>query len=657
MTMVSGIFLWFCYATLAASVVGLLVMAIQALFHRHMSPRMRDALWLIVLMRLLLPDFPNSPISLFNALPFALSTEKAASKTQNLEEIVPPTRLSQQHREKQLPVQNENNLPLQSHAPFPTAPLPQDTETAAPSYVNKYPPALQIISVVWLAGAVAILLYLLFYMWKLRSKRKAFQMITDPRILSVMNDCRRKFGIKQPIPLYSGYEMKSPYISGIMAPWIYIPEALGSQLNDAQLYHLFSHELAHYKRKDIAWNTIGSFVLAIHWMNPFIWIFIAKMKADRELACDAYALEVLGEDEAIPYGMTIVEFLKLYSANRDQPSLLYFSGSNNRNLVIRRITMIKSFKKGTYKFSTIAVLCVAVMSVMSLTNAAVPEAPKKYVEGVGGTFQEGNAAPAPDLTDNRENAVEAADAMEWKIPEAMPAERRREEVKAHEEGKLTEAGPHAGSAAEAVKEGNAVPSPSLPDNPEQPEPHAESVAATVKEEQTAPPPDPKANHLEKAVKDAGFQFKVPDAMPAGYRFEQVNVNTKEVNGSKRTEAAIRFVQRKGETVSGNLEFFAIHGGDDLKTVYKQIEQSANKSGEWSVGLTSLRMKEQYAMKVTEAVSGQSEKRYYIWEDQGIQYQFQVTGGVTDQEIITIVSSMKQPNADMYKRYADDKHSA
>ncbi|MEK8126602.1 M56 family metallopeptidase [Paenibacillus filicis] len=656
MNMVSGIFLWFCYATLAASVVGLLVMAIQALFRRQMSPRMRHALWLIVLIRLLLPDFPNSPVSLFNALPFSSSTEKAASETKNLEGIEPPTWLSQQHREKQPPVQNENILPLQSHAPLPVAPLPQETETAAPSSVNKYPPALQIISVVWFAGAVAILLYLLFYMWKLRSKRKALQMVTDPRILSVMNDCRRKFGIKQPIPLYSGYELKSPYISGIMAPWIYIPDALGSQLNDAQLYHLFSHELAHYKRKDIAWNTIGSFVLAIHWMNPIIWIFIAKMKADRELACDAYALEVLGEDEAIPYGMTIIEFLKLYSANRNQPSLLYFSGSSNRNLVIRRIAMIKSFKKGTYKFSTIAVLCVAVMSVMSLTNAAEPEASQKNARGAAGTLKEGNAASSSYLTDDREDAVLTAGMLEVKIAEAMPQEPRREEVKDHEDEKPTEARSHAESAAEAVKEAKAVPSPSLTDNPGPPEPHAGSVAATVKEGQGAPPPSQKTNDLEKAVKDAGFTFKVPDAMPAGFHLEQVHVNTKEVNGSNRTEAAIRFVQREGETVSGNLEFFAIHGGDDLKTVYKHIEQSANKSGQWSVSATLLQMKEHYAMKVTE-VSNQSEKRYYIWEDQGVQYQFQVTGSVTDEEIITIVSSMKQPNADMYKRYADDKHSA
>ncbi|TXK84264.1 M56 family metallopeptidase [Paenibacillus sp. N3.4] len=622
MDMVSSMFLWFCYSTLAASAVGLLVIAIQALFHRHMSPRMRHALWLIVLIRLLLPDFPNSPLSLFNAVQYTSHMETE------------PKLLSQNNEGIQ-PFQNGNNVPLQTHLPVTEAASPQEPESPVLSSANKYTLALQIVSAIWLAGAVAILLYLLVYMRKLRSKRKTLRIVTDPRILSVMNDCRRKFGIKQPIPLYAGYEMKSPYISGAIAPWIYIPEALGKQLSDDQLYHLFAHELAHYKRKDIAWNLVGSFVLAIHWMNPFIWICIAKMKADRELACDAYALEVLGEDEAILYGMTIIEFLKLYTTSRNRPNLLYFNGSNHRNLVTRRITMIKSFKKGTYKLSTMAVLCVAAMSVMTLTNAAEPTGLSKLVQPVWQNIGESDGDSNPH--------------------DSEPAYRGGGLDPIHNDRDK-----YAEGAADTVQNGNAASSPVLNRDNAVQAAAAEAVKETVavEEEKAAPVPLPArtVNRLEKAVKDAGFKFKIPNALPEEYRFEQVHLNKKEVDGSKRTEVAMRFVQRQGEAVSGNLEFFAINGGDDLKTVYKNIEQSATKSGEWSVSSNFLRIKEQYAMKVTEAVSGQSEKRYYILEDQGVQYQFQVTGNVTDQEIITIVSSMKQPDANVYKQYGDNVHS-
>lgn len=629
MDMVSSIFLWFCYSTLAASAVGLLVIAIQALFRRQMSPRMRHALWLIVLIRLLLPDFPNSPFSLFNALYLTSGVEQVDVGINPIAANEP--KLQSLNNQELEPPKLQLNDSSQSYHPIPEAVSLQQTEPAPPVSASIYPIILQIVSAVWLAGAVAIFSYLVVYLWKLKNKRKTLRMVTDARIVSIMNDCKRKFGIKQHISLYTGDEMKSPHISGVVNPWIYIPEALGDQLNDAQLYHLFSHELAHYKRKDILWNMVGSFVLAIHWMNPFIWICIAKMKADRELACDAYALEVLGEDEAIPYGMTIIEFLKFYSANRNQPSLLYFNGPNNRYLVMRRITMIKSFRKGTYKLSAMAVLCVAVMSVMTLTNAAEPLAPNKYAESAEETLKEENAALSPNLTDRRENAVQT-DAIELNIPKALPEKHRIEKMIDHEPNR-TEAGPNE-SVAKVVKE-----------------------AAAAKEEKAAPPPDRTANNrLEKAVKDAGFEFKVPDALPEAYRFEQVDLGTKEINGSKRTEAAMRFVQRNGENVTGKLEFFATNKGDDLKTVYENIEQSADKSGKWSIGVSSLQMKERYAMKVT-VTSSQSEKRYYTWDDQGVQYQFQVTGNVSDQDIIKIVSNMKQPDADMYKRYGNDKHSS
>ncbi|WP_308460907.1 M56 family metallopeptidase [Brevibacillus formosus] len=41
-------------------------------------------------------------------------------------------------------------------------------------------------------------------------------------------------------------------------------------------------------------------------MNPLVWVWIPKMKADMELACDEYVLEILGEKESIPYGMTLL---------------------------------------------------------------------------------------------------------------------------------------------------------------------------------------------------------------------------------------------------------------------------------------------------------------------------------------------------------------
>lgn len=67
-------FLRFFDSTLGASVVALLVLAIKKLLHGRLSARIHHALWLIVLIRLLLPVFPNSPVSIFNVMPFDMDS-------------------------------------------------------------------------------------------------------------------------------------------------------------------------------------------------------------------------------------------------------------------------------------------------------------------------------------------------------------------------------------------------------------------------------------------------------------------------------------------------------------------------------------------------------------------------------------------------------
>lgn len=70
-------FLWFLDATAAASVVLLLVLAVQRLLRRRLSPRLVHALWLLVLLRLLVPVFPDSPVSIFHLLQLGKASKQA----------------------------------------------------------------------------------------------------------------------------------------------------------------------------------------------------------------------------------------------------------------------------------------------------------------------------------------------------------------------------------------------------------------------------------------------------------------------------------------------------------------------------------------------------------------------------------------------------
>src|ERR1044072_2496439 len=58
--------LWIWNATLSASILTLLLLALQALGKRLFSARWLYALWICVLLRLLAPAVPSSRISLLN---------------------------------------------------------------------------------------------------------------------------------------------------------------------------------------------------------------------------------------------------------------------------------------------------------------------------------------------------------------------------------------------------------------------------------------------------------------------------------------------------------------------------------------------------------------------------------------------------------------
>src|SRR3972149_9283172 len=60
---------WIWQATWRASILIGMVLAIRALLGRWLSPKWTYALWLLVVVRLVLPWGPASPMSLFNLLP------------------------------------------------------------------------------------------------------------------------------------------------------------------------------------------------------------------------------------------------------------------------------------------------------------------------------------------------------------------------------------------------------------------------------------------------------------------------------------------------------------------------------------------------------------------------------------------------------------
>lgn len=370
--MLYGWFAGIAEQTLAASMVILAVLFLQYVLRRFINARVRYLLWLLVIARLLLPAVPDSPVSMLHILGNSKhfltavldkGVDTGASKGEYQE--LPPGEGDQ----VTYPA-NNTALNVQGQTDTLRAGDGAVADNRSSAQASGYPLWMKIGTVIWLLGVMLMLLNGLLYIWRMQRERRRLRRVNAPELLKLVLATRRQFGIRRAIPIYTGGSANNPYMSGLMRPWIFVPEQALRELDASRLRHILAHELAHYKRRDMLWNLLGSIAATIHWFNPLMWLTIRCMKIDREVACDAYVLEVLGEEEAIDYGLTLVEFLKRFSRVRERREHLYFSNPQQRQQIRRRISMIQSFKKGSYRISAAAVILVALLSIVTLTGAS-----------------------------------------------------------------------------------------------------------------------------------------------------------------------------------------------------------------------------------------------------------------------------------------------
>lgn len=90
-------------------------------------------------------------------------------------------------------------------------------------------------------------------------------------------------------------------MSGVIRPSIYLPAHLLCDMRQSHapsspaLRHMLLHELVHYKQKDALTNGLINLFHLLYWSNPAVWFAVNEVRNDREIACDAAVLKVLGE--------------------------------------------------------------------------------------------------------------------------------------------------------------------------------------------------------------------------------------------------------------------------------------------------------------------------------------------------------------------------
>src|SRR4029077_14707038 len=101
-----------------------------------------------------------------------------------------------------------------------------------------------------------------------------------------------------------------------------LPLSVLRDFDRRELRLIFLHELAHLRRNDVLTNWLVAILQIIHWFNPLLWLAFARLRADRELACDELVLSVTQQQERRVYGQTMIKLLQTLSRGTVLPGMV-----------------------------------------------------------------------------------------------------------------------------------------------------------------------------------------------------------------------------------------------------------------------------------------------------------------------------------------------
>lgn len=201
---------------------------------------------------------------------------------------------------------------------------------------------------IWLAVALFLILRrILTYRNFMHFVKDKCIPVGDSRILEVLEECRKRQGIRRNVRVYAGPLIQSPLLTGFWHPCVLLPASIVSEGEGevSGFVHIFNHELTHYKRRDMFYKWFIQIICCIHWFNPFVgWLARETGKAC-ELACDEAVTAGLDREGRIAYGNTLLSFLR--TEGRYRGSLVSVTLTEGLQELKERLGAIMKFRKKT----------------------------------------------------------------------------------------------------------------------------------------------------------------------------------------------------------------------------------------------------------------------------------------------------------------------
>lgn len=145
------------------------------------------------------------------------------------------------------------------------------------------------IAVVWVVGAIVLLLRLAIGLLGVRRLERGATEVTDPEWAQLLHDARWLLDVEKPVRLLRSESASIPVTWGTLRPAVLLPADADTWSLDRKRVVLL-HEVAHIARRDCFTQLLAGIAAAIHWIHPLAWVAARRLRVERERACDDLVL-------------------------------------------------------------------------------------------------------------------------------------------------------------------------------------------------------------------------------------------------------------------------------------------------------------------------------------------------------------------------------
>src|SRR3989441_3987489 len=196
-----------------------------------------------------------------------------------------------------------NEMPAQRHAaaaatdPTPAAKPAPRAPSSAPSVATDVEPVrwrirpnwTALVFPVWLSGVAAVLILLAVGMARIAWLDRTTALVRGERWLLLVEDLSLELGLTRHVRLLQADGPAMPMAWGLRGPTI-PPPAAADAWSAERRRDVLLHELAHVKRHDFLIQLIARTACAVYWFHPLVWLAAARLREERERACDDHVL-------------------------------------------------------------------------------------------------------------------------------------------------------------------------------------------------------------------------------------------------------------------------------------------------------------------------------------------------------------------------------